>query len=187
VREPGERDASANVRQFIWQHATGKMAGRGQQVGRQRIGTVARALNVTPRRLIEYERAGLICPARDPRTNDRLYDAHDIALLRRIVNLIREKHFSLAALRELFARAPCWIVLDCQYRDSCAVPRKGLVRCYEQRAAGVRTPRQGDCHSCPVYRCSIGHNPIRRRGPENGHTRAVGGFRRSRSGLPQQK
>lgn len=127
-----------------------------------KIGTVARELGVSTRRIIEYERAGLIHPIREPRTGDRLFDEQDIAQLTLVRHLLQDVGFSIAALHELFRRAPCWELTNCNGKHSCPVPRSPFVACYELRAAGTETPRARDCARCSVRAARTGPRPAPR-------------------------
>jgi len=117
----------------------------------RKIGQVARQLWVSPRRVIEYERAGLVRPRREPSTGDRLFDDDDVEQLRRIRRFLERRGLTLAALRTLLAYAPCWELTGCPERTTCAVPRDPFTPCYRQRAAGIAIACERDCSRCPIF------------------------------------
>jgi len=119
-------------------------------MGHYKIGEVARLLNLSPRRVYEYERAGLIHPIREPATNNRLYDEHEVSQLRSIRSCLHDMGLSVQALRHLMRYAPCWELTDCPAKDRCPVVRNPLLPCYVQRAAGAVIPRNADCERCPI-------------------------------------
>jgi MerR family transcriptional regulator/heat shock protein HspR len=117
----------------------------------RKIGDVARELGLSPRRLIEYERAGLLHPRREARTGDRLYDESEVAQARVFINLLHQAGFTIESLRQLLRYAPCWELTQCPHKTACPVPARPFVPCYEQRAAGVDTACQSDCARCPIF------------------------------------
>lgn len=119
-----------------------------------KIGAVAARFDVSPRRLVEFERLGLLHPEREPCTHDRVYSATDVEIIRRILWLLHRQRFSLAAIRTLFRCAPCFLVRVCRHAQSCAIAANPHVPCYEQRAAGVKPAETGcECASCAKYLC----------------------------------
>ncbi|MBN2445677.1 MAG: MerR family transcriptional regulator [Phycisphaerae bacterium] len=120
----------------------------------RKIGAAAATFGISPRRLIEYERAGLLHPARDARTNDRVYADADMEMIRRILHLIHQQKFTLPAIQVLFSCAPCYRVRCCAHMENCPIPQNQLIPCYEQRACGIRACDDNtDCESCPKYHC----------------------------------
>ena len=118
----------------------------------RKIGSVARELNLSERRIREYERAGLVRFPREPNTGDRLFDKRAVAQIRIIKELIHQRGFTMQALRQLIRYAPCWELADCDPVDSCAAVRNPRTPCYEQRASGVPLPGEAGCERCLIYR-----------------------------------
>ena len=120
-------------------------------MGQRKIGVVARELLISERRIREYERLGLIRPRREQTTGDRLFDDQDVAQLRLIKSLVRERRYPLRAVQDLIRCAPCWELTGCTVRESCPAFHNLSVPCYEQRAAGAVVPRGAECERCLVY------------------------------------
>ena len=70
------------------------------------IGVVADLLEVHPRTLRLYERAGLVAPSR--RGGKRFYSANDIRWLQCMRRLIHDEGVNIAGLQKLLRLAPCW-------------------------------------------------------------------------------
>lgn len=123
-----------------------------------KIGTAARAVGLSEHRVREYERAGLIRPAREARTNDRLFGAAEIRQLRLLKQLVHEQGFTLAMLQDLIRRAPCWRLVACTKMHLCPVPRDPFTPCFTQRARGVPVACDTECARCAIY-CTGGGTP----------------------------
>ncbi len=115
----------------------------------KKISEVSREVGLSERRIREYERAGLIRPAREPRTNDRLFGEVEICQLTLLKRLINEKKFTLENLKTLLAYAPCWELKACPDRDSCPVLRDPTTPCYLQPDRSCNS--NGECRRCPIY------------------------------------
>lgn len=127
----------------------------------RKIGDVAKELGISDRRIREYERAGLLRPQRQDRTNDRLFDELEVRQIRTIQHLIHERGHTIASLQDLIARAPCWALTGCEVADGCPVVRDARTPCYAQRAAGLIGPYQCQCERCAIYKAKNGaHEPV---------------------------
>jgi MerR family transcriptional regulator, repressor of the yfmOP operon len=114
------------------------------------INDVARMVDLSQKRIREYEKEGLIKPDRQSRTNNRIYGDTDIDRIRRIKQLIHEHGFTLSCLRYFFATVPCWIVYGCDKKEVCPAYQAPQSPCYEiMSAASAAYPEK--CQSCAVY------------------------------------
>jgi len=114
------------------------------------INEVSRRVNLSQKRIREYEREGFIKPRRDKRTNNRLYTDFEIAQIKRIYQLIHEEGFTLACLKKLLVLAPCWNIFDCQNRAECPAYKKQHTPCYETRKNEM-IPSLNSCEQCAIY------------------------------------
>ena len=96
------------------------MFGVGNGMETHLINEVSRRVDLSQKRIREYEKEGFIKPMRDAKTNNRLYSEFDIAQIRRINILIHNRGFTLACLRNLLLLAPCWNVFGCLEKELCA-------------------------------------------------------------------
>ena len=114
------------------------------------INEVSRRVNLSQKRIREYEKEGFIKPRRERRTNNRLYTDFDIAQIKRINQLIHQEGFTLACLRKLLVLAPCWNIFDCQKRRECPAYKNPHIRCYKIRKS-EKTLCLGSCEQCAIY------------------------------------
>jgi DNA-binding transcriptional MerR regulator len=114
------------------------------------INEVSRVVNLSQKRIREYEKEGFIKPLRENSTNNRLYSDFEVAQIRRINHLIHERGFTLACLRNLLVLAPCWNVFACAQRTDCAAYHQPHRRCFEIRESG-QTLCPGPCLRCALY------------------------------------
>ncbi len=75
------------------------------------INEVSRVVNLSQKRIREYEKEGFIKPLREKNTNNRLYSNFDVAQINQVNSLIHDRGFTLACLRNLMVLAPCWNIL----------------------------------------------------------------------------
>ncbi|MBI5551741.1 MAG: MerR family transcriptional regulator [Desulfobacterales bacterium] len=126
------------------------MAGEQANKGVYRIDEVARRVGLSHKRIHEYEKSGLIAPAREPRTNNRLFSDLDVERILRIKALIHEHGLTLACLRVFLSSAPCWIVFGCTRKQTCPAYGDPHSACYE--VLRLREPQSlVKCEKCPVY------------------------------------
>lgn len=85
-----------------------------------RISAAAEMLDLHPRTLRNYEKAGLVTPSRKGKW--RYYSADDIDWIRCLFGMIHGG-ITIAAIGKLLHYAPCWEVADCalEKRRQCAV------------------------------------------------------------------
>lgn len=114
------------------------------------INEVSREVNLSQKRIREYEKEGFIKPLRAPHTNNRLYTDFDVLQIKRINHLIHEKSFTLACLRNLLALAPCWSIFDCKNKHDCPAYHQPHQSCFETRIE-QSTLCPGPCEQCAVY------------------------------------
>lgn len=79
------------------------------------IGVVADLLQVHPRTLRLYEKAGLLFPAR--RGGKRFYSRNDVHWLQCLRRLIHEEGVNIAGLQKLLQLAPCWEIRQYTCRE----------------------------------------------------------------------
>ncbi|MBU2547637.1 MAG: helix-turn-helix domain-containing protein [Proteobacteria bacterium] len=114
------------------------------------INDVSRQVNLSQKRIREYEKEGFIRPEREPRTNNRLYTPFDVLQIKRINQLIHERGFTLACLRNLMVLAPCWNVFDCRLKHECAAHDRPDEPCWLIRE-DRETKCPGPCQKCAIY------------------------------------
>jgi hypothetical protein len=115
------------------------------------IGEVSKRVNLSQKTIRDYEKMGLICPVREPRTRNRIYTGFEIEQIRHITYLIHNEGFTLACLRRIFQLSPCWNIFDCQDKDRCpAYLHSPSIPCYEIRLE-EGTLCSGSCEQCAVY------------------------------------
>ena len=114
------------------------------------INEVARKVDLSQKRIREYEREGFIRPMREKRTNNRLYTDFEVDQIRRISQLIHERGFTLACLRNLMVLAPCWNIFACADPGQCPAYQNPHTPCWQVRAR-AETLCPGGCERCAVY------------------------------------
>lgn len=114
------------------------------------INEVSRQVELSQKRIREYEKEGFIKPVREKRTNNRLYSDFDIRQIKRINYLIHERGFTVSCLRNLLVLAPCWNVFGCHGREQCAAFQNPHRRCWDLRRGQDRLPADY-CEFCAIY------------------------------------
>ena len=114
------------------------------------INEVSRHVNLSQKRIREYEKEGFIKPLREKNTNNRLYTSFDVSQINQINRLIHERGFTLACLRNLMVLAPCWNIFDCKQKEDCPAYKLPWRPCYEVREYSD-TLCNGPCQRCAVY------------------------------------
>lgn len=122
------------------------------------INEVSRRVDLSQKRIREYEKEGFIKPLREAKTNNRLYSDFDIAQIRRITALIHERGFTLACLRNLLLMAPCWNIFGCAQKELCPAYHNPHTPCYEVRRTD-QTLCQGPCPRCAIF-LNRGHDAV---------------------------
>jgi hypothetical protein len=114
------------------------------------INEVSRLVNLSQKRIREYEKEGFIKPLREKNTNNRLYSSFDVSQINQVNSLIHDRGFTLACLRNLMVLAPCWNVFDCQDKEECPAFQLPWRPCYEVREYRD-TLCNGPCPRCAIY------------------------------------
>ena len=127
------------------------MDSEGQRDVKYLINEVSRRVELSQKRIREYEKGGLIKPEREPRTNNRRYSENDINQIQRVKELIHEHGFTVACLRYFLASAPCWVVFNCSEKEACSSYNNFRIPCYEVAKKAASHGGLKDCKSCPIY------------------------------------
>jgi len=114
------------------------------------INEVSKKVNLSQKRIREYEKEGFIKPDREARTNNRLYSDFDVEQIKRINHLIHSKGFTLACLRQLLNMAACWNIFDCKQKQDCAAYKSPYEQCWKTRQK-AETKCAGPCGRCAIY------------------------------------
>src|SRR5271157_5618353 len=114
------------------------------------INEVSRMVNLSQKRIREYEKEGFFKPLREKKTNNRLYSAFDIAQIGQITKLIHERGFTLACLKNFMVQAPCWNIFDCKENVACPAFQLPWRPCYEVRKES-EAPGKRPCSQCPIF------------------------------------
>ena len=114
------------------------------------INEVSRMVNLSQKRIREYEKEGFFKPLREKNTNNRLYSPFDIAQIGQITKMIHERGFTITGLKNLLVQAPCWNIFGCKEKEACPAFQLPWRPCYEVR--GYReTPGNRPCEQCPIF------------------------------------
>lgn len=114
------------------------------------INEVSRQVDLSQKRIREYEKEGFINPDRQSSTNNRLYSDFEVLQIKRINHLIHERGFTVACLRHLLALAPCWNIFACQEKEECAAFHYPHQPCWQVREDHP-VKCLGPCHKCALY------------------------------------
>lgn len=114
------------------------------------INEVSRLVNLSQKRIREYEKEGFIKPLREKNTNNRLYSPFDVSQINQINRLIHDRGFTLACLRNLMVLAPCWNIFGCPKKEACPAFQLPWRPCYEVREYRG-TLCDGPCTRCAIY------------------------------------
>lgn len=114
------------------------------------INDVSRKVNLSQKRIREYEKEGLIKPEREPKTNNRRYTDFEILQIKRINHLIHKRGFTIACLRNLLVLAPCWNVFACRFKEECPAHEFPHQACWQTRKAH-KTKCFGPCEKCAIF------------------------------------
>ena len=114
------------------------------------INEVSRLVNLSQKRIREYEKEGFFKPLREKKTNNRLYSTFDIAQIGQITKLIHERGFTLTCLKNFLVHAPCWNIFDCKEKEACPTFQLPWRPCYEVRK-DRETPSNRSCAQCAIF------------------------------------
>ena len=115
------------------------------------IGVVARLLDVSVHTIRLYESEGLILPFKKD-SKHRLYTQNDVVRLKCIINSIREKKFSINAIKTLYAMIPCWAIKKRSKKEqmNCQSYYGNLMPCWTYKHLDNRCSDL-NCSECEVY------------------------------------
>lgn len=115
------------------------------------ISSAARMLNISVHTLRMYEREGLILPYKKT-TSHRLYSEHDIERLMCIRNSIKEKKFTIPAIKAMYSFLPCWDIIKCSKKDreKCPAFLKSDSPCWSYKHKNNVCAKL-DCRNCEIY------------------------------------
>lgn len=115
------------------------------------IGTAAKRMGVSAETLRLYEREGLVIPYRT-RTGRRMYSQKDLEWIACIRRQIKEKKFTLSAIRGMLSLIPCWEIKPCSIEDRnvCPAYLSSERVCWKLDETGERCAME-ECRTCKVY------------------------------------
>ena len=117
-----------------------------------RIGKVSRMLNISVRRILQYEEEGLIIPTQKTTGGHRLYSEYDVHHIKNIMHLIHDRGLTLAGIKYILKMSPCWEIFPCPEKDNCKAFKKPYSTCWKVRQEKKgECSCMGDCARCPVY------------------------------------
>jgi len=123
--------------------------GRGEKDDLYLINEVSFMVNLSQKRIREYEKEGFIKPIREKSTNNRLYSEFEITQIRQINDLIHKRGFTLTCLRNFMVQVPCWNIFDCPQREQCPAFSVPWKPCYEAHQNPGNS--NGRCLRCAIY------------------------------------
>jgi DNA-binding transcriptional MerR regulator len=116
-----------------------------------KINQIATITGLSQKRIRDYEREGLIKPARDPNTNDRLFSEFDVRQIKHITQLIHKRGFTIPALKQLLAIAPGYHVFHCEEKENCEAIKNPYKVCWEIYREIDYSHYEKVCSICPIY------------------------------------
>ena len=111
------------------------------------IGDISRKVNLSQKRIRDYEKEGLLAPLRDPRTNNRKYTDADVKQIKQINDLIHRHGLTISCLKTLLKAAPCWNIFDCKKTGKCPAYKNPHIPCYDT----LKHVSDANCKTCPVF------------------------------------
>ena len=123
--------------------------GQGEKDDLYLINEVSFMVNLSQKRIREYEKEGFIKPIREKSTNNRLYSEFEVTQIKQINSLIHGRGFTLACLRNFMVQVPCWNIFDCPKREQCPAFSVPWKPCYEvlQNSGHLND----HCFRCAIY------------------------------------
>lgn len=113
------------------------------------ISEVSRIVDLSQKRIRDYEKEGFLRPQRETETNNRIYTEQEIAVIRRIKELIHQG-FTLRCLKNLMVSAPCWVIFDCEEKAYCPAYKSPGAICYQLLCPKPKFEER-TCETCPVF------------------------------------
>lgn len=115
------------------------------------ISSAAKLIGVSVHTLRMYEKEGLIIPHKETGHN-RLYSQVDIDRLLCVRKAIKEKKYSIPAIKTMFSFIPCWKIVNCPIEDleRCEAYAKTTQPCwmYNHKKSFCKDK---NCKECEVY------------------------------------
>lgn len=127
------------------------MTTENTNIGVYTIGNAAKILGISVHTLRMYERESLIIPEKQP-SHNRLYSENDINRIKIIRKAMKEKKFSIQAIKTMYSLIPCWAVLKCSDEDrrNCSAYNSCNTPCWAVQHEN-NICAMTDCRTCPVY------------------------------------
>lgn len=115
------------------------------------ISSAARMLNISVHTLRMYEKEKLILPYKK-NTNHRLYSEHDIERIQCVRNSIKEKKFTIPAIKTIYSFIPCWDIKKCsnEDRNNCPAFLKSEGPCWAYGHEN-NVCSEINCRECQIY------------------------------------
>jgi len=115
------------------------------------IGIVAELIGTSAQTIRNYEKQGLIKPAR--RNKNRFYSENDLKWLRCLRDILHNKKISIEGIRKLLNYTQCWELTDCpaEVRAACPVYMKTGNKCWEQYRKICKKMPDKMCENCIVF------------------------------------
>jgi MerR family transcriptional regulator/heat shock protein HspR len=116
------------------------------------LAVASRLSGIPTHSIRQYVDKGLLIPFK-LQSKRHLFSPNDIARLKHIHFLIREKGLNFAGIRALMAALPCWALKQCTAEDqhACSAFSEDGYPCWEASEKG-RICRNDNCRTCEVYR-----------------------------------
>ncbi len=121
-----------------------------EKTGCYMINEVSRLVNLSQKRIREYEKEGFLKPARQKKTNNRYYTDFDILQIKRINYLIHERGFTLSSLRHLLVLAPCWNIFGCVTKEGCIAYHNPHQPCWQLKNR-TNDANFNSCEQCAIF------------------------------------
>ena len=118
----------------------------------QKIGAVARSLDIAVETIRMYEREGILLLEKTA-SGQRVFSAEDIHWLQCIRRLIKDEGLNIAGIRRLLALMPCWKLRPCTLAESeqCPAYRGALRPCWSMKEQIPLSCQSENCRTCNVY------------------------------------
>jgi len=123
-----------------------------QQNGWQKIGEVAKALDIAVETIRMYEREGLLLVHKTA-SGQRLFNQADVHWISCIRCLIKEQGLNLQGIRRMLSLLPCWRLKPCSEaeRKNCPAYIGATRPCWMMKTGLSGNCRAQDCRDCIVY------------------------------------
>jgi DNA-binding transcriptional MerR regulator len=116
-----------------------------------KINQIATITGLSQKRIRDYEREGLIKPARDPNTNNRLFSEFDVGQIKHITQLIHKRGLTIPALKQILVMAPGYHIFQCEEKQNCEAVKNPHKACWEVYRELDHAHYEKVCSICPIY------------------------------------